>query len=401
MEFEQISIFDSPGVFPRQLDSDGKIYCKLDWLTVIFFDSTLNHVLHWLQHDDCISEFCEGAYEQSRGYDQVFRFVYNNILIETSAFNFYGRQEDLSMFDVVLPKIRLDLSGSALDYLRSCGIDMDTYRFTVPKLPEGGSYHFTRCDFAFDFINYRPDFVDRLIDHIRVHALPSGRVPLASSKGAIGCKVVTCNQKTVYLGSPQSDRMLRVYDKRMEQMNLATGLYKKPNPYGNPDSWFRIEWQTRNKFANDLVQDRSLQMLHILKMIFQAYAFADGTVDNHNAQRPPVEFWLSLFDWKDIEKRTIQKANFIQYVTSAERLKNRVESIIMREMILYFSLYGTSEFINAARDWLRNIQQKDPVNVRRWTALLNKMNECKLVVPTEPCTGMFWDCGFVNFDLKL
>lgn len=321
MQFEQLGIYDQrfdqiPELSYPTLDNDGKIYCKIDWLTLMFFDSTMNDVLKWLHLDDCVSDFCLSRFEQSRGYDQVFKFIYNGVMLETSTFSFYGEDLDVSIFDTVVPKIRLELSGTALDYLRSIGVDMNDYRLVEPILSEGGSYHFTRCDWAFDFINYKPDFVDRMIDHINTHKLPSERIPLASTKGAISCKLVTCGQKTIYLGSPQSDRMLRVYDKRMQHLNLTTQTYCKPNPYGDPDSWFRIEWQTRNKFANNLVHGYDekgvpADFKSILKDIFDRYAFADGTIDARNKARPCVDFWLSLFDWSDLEKRIIQNANFV------------------------------------------------------------------------------------------
>ncbi|MBQ9085872.1 MAG: replication initiation factor domain-containing protein [Clostridia bacterium] len=318
MQFEQLNIdtqrYDVPQPFVyHQLDNDGKIYCKLDWLTAIFQDCSLNHVLRWLKLDDCVSDFCATAYEQSRGYDQVFKFVYNGILIETSSFNFYGVDLDVGVFDTIVPKIRLELSGSALDYLRSIGVNMDSYRFVQPDLPLSGSYHFTRADWAYDFINYKPEFVDQMLDHIASNMLPSGRIPLASTHGAIGCRVVTGGQKTVYLGSPQADKMLRVYDKKMQFIDLSSGLYKKTNPYNDPDSWFRIEWQTRNRLAHNLVLDQNHDFKSILRLIFDSYAFAKGDHDfvRCGGSRPVVDFWLRLFDWKEVESRIIQNANFV------------------------------------------------------------------------------------------
>ena len=338
MQFEQLDFtqqrFDVPqGVTYCQLDNDGKVYSKIDWLTVMFFDACLNDVLAWLHLEDCVSDFCASVFQQSRGYDEVFKFTFNGVMLETSSFNYYGEELTVSIFDTIVPKIRLELSGLALDYLRSIGVDMDTYRFNEPSLPEGASYHFTRCDFAFDFVNYNPEFVDCMIKHIDTNMLPSGRVPLASTKGAISCKVVTGNQKTIYLGSPQSDRMLRVYDKRMQYVNAASQTYVRPNPYNNPASWFRIEWQTRNKFANSLVLDASLEFKHILKLIFEKYAFADGTV---RRDRVPVDFWLRLFDWSDLETRIIQNAKYVEYETPDEQIIKSFETVMLRTFIFYY-----------------------------------------------------------------
>lgn len=408
MQFEQLSLYDSPmpPITYRQLDNDGKVYCKIDWLTVMFFDCSLNDVLRWLKLENCVSDFCLGAYEQSRGYDQVFKFIYNGILLETSSFNFYGQDLNVSIFDTVVPKIRLELSGGALDYLRSCGIDMDSYRLVGPKLPDGGSYHFTRCDFAYDFINYRPDFVDRLIDHINKHKLPSERVPLASTKGAIGVRVVTGGQKTVYLGSAQSDRMLRVYDKKMQNVDLATGLYKRTNPYGDPESWFRIEWQTRNRFANNLVHgvDQNgcpADFKSILKDIFDRYAFADGSIDARAKARPCVDFWLDLFNWEDLERRIIQNAKYVESRTPEQRLLDafdRSMDMFMRAI----SYYGIDFLVDRCNSRLIKLQT-DPSYQRSYLLFLNKLNELpdlQLSTDTNKSDGLLNVCGRLFFNIR-
>lgn len=400
MQFEQLTIdqqrYDSilPSVKFYSLDNDGKIYCKVDWLTAIFQNCSLNDVLAWLKLEGCVSDFCAATLEQSRGYDQVFKFIYNGIMLETSTFNFYGQDLSIMLFDVVVPKIRLELSGSALDYLRSKGVDMTSYRFVPPKLPDGGSYHFTRCDFAYDFINYMPEFVDQLIDHINRNRLPSERVPLASTKGAIGCRVVTGGQKTVYLGSPQSDKMLRVYDKRMEQMDLATQTYKRPNPYNDPQSWFRIEWQTRNRLAHDLTLDQTQDFKSILKLIFEKYAFADGQMNGKNGARKAVDFWLKLFDWQEVEKRIIQNAKYVQCESPEEKLVKSFESVMIRTFILYYSLMG-KEGLQAAIDrYIGSLYLPDPVSQRRQLAFLNKLNELsELQLSSDSSSGCgLWNC---------
>lgn len=408
MQFEQLNIFDSvPGVTYNPLDNDGKIYCKVDWLTVMFFDCTMNDVLSWLHLDDCVTDFCSSAYQQSRGYDEVFKFMYNNIMLETSSFNFYGSDFNISIFDIVVSKIRLELSGSALDYLRSLGVDMNTYRLVKPKLSEGGSYHFTRCDWAYDFINYKPEFVDRMIDHINTHKLPSERIPLASTKGAISCKLVTGGQKTIYLGSPQSDRMLRVYDKRMQYVDLGTQVYKKDNPYGNPDSWFRIEWQTRNKFANTLVQgvDENgvpADFKSILKDIFDRYAFADGTCDSRHSARPCVDFWLDLFDWQDLERRIIQNAYYVELDSAEDRVIKSFKTVMIRNFIYVYSLLGKQGVEDLCNAYLRSLDADDPVSHRRYLAFLNRLNEFQdYHIPTtvQGSEGLVNVCGRLFFKL--
>lgn len=396
MVFEQLTIdqrFDRPyQIHYNMLDNDNKIYCKLDWLTVIFENCSLNHVLRWLQLDDAVSDFCASAYEQSRGYDNVFKFIYNGILLETSSFNFYGEDLSVSIFDTVVPKIRLELSGSALDYLRSIGLDMDTYRFHAPDLPLAGSYHFTRADWAYDFINYMPDFVDRMLDHIAQNMLPSGRIPLASTKGAIGCRVVTGGQKTIYLGSPQSDKMLRVYDKKMQHIDLTSGLYKKTNPYNDPASWFRIEWQTRNKLAHNLVLDATQDYKSILRKIFDNYAFADGSRAYPNSARPVVDFWLKLFNWKEVESRIIQNAKYVQCESAEDRLYKSWRSVMARSSILIYTMLGREGFEKLCNEYLASLYQPDPASNRRLIAFINQLNQLSIQLPCNSAdsSGGLW-----------
>lgn len=404
MQFEQISIdhhFDQPlQIRYNTLDNNKRIYCKIDWLTVIFENCSLNHVLRWLKLEDAVSDFCAAAYEQSRGFDNVFKFAYNGIILETSSFNFYGVDLTVSIFDTIVPRIRLELSGSALDYLRSMGLDMDQYRFTAPVLPLCGSYHFTRADFAYDFVNYMPEFVDQMLDHVYTNMLPSGRVPLASTKGAIGCRVITGGQKTIYLGSPQADKMLRVYDKKMQYVDLTSGLYKKQNPFDDPESWFRIEWQIRNKLAHNLVLDSSQDFKSILRLIFNNYAFAKGNHDiNHAGPRPVVDFWLKLFNWKEVETRIIQNANYVQCESPEEKLCKSFESVMIRSFILWFSLLGREEAEKRCNAYLKSLYLPDPVSDRRKIAFINKLNQLKSF--ELPCNSADSSGGLWRFSDRL
>lgn len=405
MEFEQLTLYDQPltnDIKYHTLDNDGKIYTKIDWMTVMFFDCSMQDVLKWIKLGDAVTDFCTGFYQRCRGFDTNFFFAFNGVTLETSDFNFYGQDIDVSLFDVVVPKIRLELSGTGLDYLRSRVIDMDSYCKVPPILPDGGSYHFTRVDYAFDFINYCPEFVDKMIDHINTHKLPSERVPVLHLNGGIKAKVVTGGQKTVYLGSPQSDRMLRVYDKRMQYVDLGTGVYKKSNPYGDPDSWIRIEWQCRNQFANDLVFS-DLEHKHILKEIFERYAFTDGTVSLY--KRKPVDFWLKLFEWEDVEKRIIQNAKYVISATPSEEVINRFEKVMLRTFIFYFMLRGRKGLQDACNNYLLSLYGDDPVSMRRYTVFFNKLNALLedtgyfLSSESPEGVGLFNNCGRLGFRL--
>jgi hypothetical protein len=209
---------------------------------------------------------------------------------------------------------------------------------------------------------------------------------------------VTGSQKTVYLGSPQSDSMLRVYDKRLQSINPGTGIYVKDNPYDNPDSWYRIEWQTRNKTAHNHVLDRNLEFKHILKLIFDRYAFADGTMDARNKARKPVDFWLSLFNWDDVEKRIVQNAKYVQYVTPVERCLDTYGRN-SRNYMFGYSILGREESERRMNAYLRSLEGSDPVSVRRRQAFFMHLNELNIDIPIDPPDphGLYCMCGRLFF----
>ena len=408
MEYEQISAFDADAlvnVSYSALDNDGKIYAKLDWLTMIFTDCSMRDVLSWLTLSGCVADFYDSISAVVRGYDDVFKFNYNGVRLETSSVHFYGMSIDLGIFDVVVPKLRLELSGAALDFMRTKGIDFDYYRFNVPLLPPGGAYHITRADIAYDFINYQPAFIDELISYVANNKLPSERVPICNMTSGITCRVVTGGQKTVYLGSPQADRMLRCYDKRMQCVDLNTGVYITPNPYQDPDSWFRIEWQLRNKFAHNIFMDPNIKFKHILKMIFEKYAFASGDC-KYSRDRVPVDFWLNLFDWSDVESRLVQNANFVQFREPDEQLVDSFEKTHIRSTLLYLTLLGKAKFVERCNKYLMSLHGDDPRALRRLIAFCNKINEIPELVENlnkntfESQNGLFVD-AFNKFHFNI
>lgn len=383
MAFEQIKLSDIT------LDG-GMVVPKIDWLTVIFTDCSINDVLHWIGQDNCVDDFFQSLYESSRGYDQLFTFRFNNILIETSSFNYYGASGDVTLFDITVPKIRLELSGTALDFLRSQGIDFDTYRFDVPDLPLGAAYHYTRCDWAFDLINYKPAFVDNLISFLEANKLPSGRIPIASinNRGAVSFKVVTGDQKTVYLGSAQSDRMLRCYDKRLQYIDRDTQVYNKPNPYNNPDSWLRIEWQTRNRFAHNMCMDSKLQFKHVLKKIFETYCFHDGTCSR---DRAVVPFWLDLFPWNEIESILIHNTNFVERREPDDVLYDRFIKFDLNTYMMFKTNFGDEALQAACDRRMEELNRDNPSAVRQRNAFLSKLSvlSCASKLPKKKVDG----CG--------
>lgn len=415
MQIEQLSMYDLMEV-QRSYDfadlDGGHIYPKIDTLTFVFNDCTINQVLSWIKLDDYVGEFLNSRFVQDGGLGRKFVFVFNNVRVEAHWLALYNADPMTPVFDIVCPDIRLYLGGEALDYLRSLGIDFIDHRFVVPDLGTAGTFHCTRCDWAFDFVDYKPDFLDHLIEHLQNNSLPSGRVPLKNS--AIKYSLKLGDQKTVYLGSTQGSKLLRCYDKKLQYYNFDLGLWSQ-DPYGDPESWYRIEWQLRNMDAHSLLFSRDKETgecndyLSVLKQIFLYYSFtvADHDVNNYGP-RPSVEFWQTFLPWEEITSKIVQNAKYVQSKSRAEKVKTFVEGPALRAIIEYITFYGKDAFNDVCREYLKNCHFMkdliDPTAEKRRNALLSQLEELQhdmdVKIPDDNIkSGLYRVGGWLSWDL--
>lgn len=368
------------------LTEQQKIVCKIDWYSAIFNDMSFRTVLEWLQLDRYVTEFCENVYEQTQGLELKYVFNWRGVRLETSQFNFYNEpvidgtcQEHL--FDKVIPKIRLDISGSGLDNLRAEGVDVDTLLRTrvdsngFPAMPMPS--HVTRIDFAFDLINYQPFFLDKVITYAQKYHTSNDRVLVCStdprSGGGLKYSIRTGSQKTIYIGGTTSERMLRIYDKRLQYTDPSNSTYIKDNPYDNPDSWIRIELQTRRKTADSLCfpADGNLDPLSVFKYIFEKYAFVDPDTTKHC--RAPVEFWKDLFDWSVIPS-IIQTTNFVQSQSYVDVVVGSFFTRGVRSFLETYSILGPEVFWTFVQGYLDQINDiSTPERARRKRCIVNRL----------------------------
>lgn len=278
---------------------DEGIYFKIDWFSMVFNERSFNDVLKWLRIDHFISDFLEKQYERASGWMPTMVFSYEGVTLETSTYNLVGLSpDDEGVFDRKLPQLRLNISGGGLDFLRSLKLDVDTHLRDWSQVPQPA--HITRCDFAFDLINFKPDILDQMIEHCRQNATESGKIRLYQSQ-AVKFSIREGDQKTLYFGAPTSDQMLRVYDKRMQFTDRRTGSYKD-NPYNNPDSWIRFELQTRNKKAQKYCYNVEQDPLALFKQIYKDYSFSEIWKRSNGDHYRVCEWWVQLFDWNTITK---------------------------------------------------------------------------------------------------
>ncbi len=282
------------------------IYSKLDWYTVVLYSTDIFSVLDKLEiKHDHFEELLESGYERSQGFSSVFVWYCNNINIEVKYDDYLSTDSD-SLFYTKFSKIRLDISGKGLDYLRSRKFDVDT-NFTNESFwgERGTDYKITRSDFAFDFVNYQGDFLDNFLNWIKEgerngEICPhSARLYCANSTRAIQYSYRCGDQKTLYLGSTRGDKLVRIYDKLLEQSKNGVLMHELPKsftenePDGNVDSWFRIEFQTRRKCADDYLFGIDHDLSRVLRVMFDEYRVREKNGD-------VLPFIEKLYKWDDL-----------------------------------------------------------------------------------------------------
>lgn len=237
------------------------INAKIDWFSGIFKMTTIDEVL---------KQFHIDKLENYDKWVEAFnnRYINNFSVLNETYINFSGLNIALSNYDIlrnnydleglsvldadqiVFNKIQVNISGQGLDYLRSLGLDVD---LIVQNLNNCDlDFHVTRCDFAFDFINIAPTLVDELMvccqkSETEFHRIRTGKV------NGLKYSLRRGDQKTVYIGSTAGNKLLRVYDKKLEYQMSGKGETPYTIQTVQPYSWIRLELQTRRDLAEKLL----------------------------------------------------------------------------------------------------------------------------------------------------
>lgn len=323
---------------------------KIDWLSLMCQDVSIIDIMDTFIPDNHREDLFQAWQERficSTTMGTVVQLKYDTMLIQIPITSIF---ESFTTFDPDLldpfefaesrfTKMRVDFSGQALDMLRSFGFDVESIINSGVILPHG-SCHITRCDHAFDLINYRPNFLDDCIDFCNNNHSDAIKPRVSTGiGGGIGYSIRTGDQKTLYLGGGACDKCLRIYDKKLqyEQSNK----FVSSCPYGTeedrPDSWIRIELQTRRSLAQGII-DTALNPEHIFKYIFQTFSLR---LPGRNSK--PSEMWLSLFDWETITA-IIQNANTSTYETVIEKAVTRVRGNAFSAIVTVISVFGWENF---------------------------------------------------------
>lgn len=361
----------------------GRICTKIDWFTAVFEDCTIYDILSnfpdlhsrmtldfaavWSQHflvsRGYCSEICfsiEGASFKVR-YDDVYR----NLDDVTDSFE---------AFNTVFRSIRLDMSGKCLDNFRSMGYNVDVDLWKPFELPETAAYHVTRCDFAFDLLDYHDNFYSDTIAALRQYGDEDmGTVGVICSQRPMKYEVNYGRASIIRFGSSNSDKQLRIYDKD-KQLRLTN---KVQTQYQYEKSWIRIELQARREHAHGLLYGDNANFLSVFKFIFQNYGIRQGRGMDSGA----IKAWTDLFDW-DIIPTIIQNANSTIKVSQIDKATDFLKNVALKSLLVYVSHHGLAALTRLIQDEFLRLQglSDDPNNVRRLSLILAScmMDDLKL-----------------------
>ena len=382
------------------------IFCKLDWLTIVYEHASTREILRSLLSDSIDDTELDRVYGSrlmhSYGYitDLFINLNGLNIAYHMSEVNDLFHYMDLesvdsfSFFDQKFNYIRVDISGSGLDYIRSLGIDLDTH-FKDEEYLAGHhygfdlTYHLTRVDTAFDLINYHPDFLDRQIEICRKCGNPDTlRIGIADKKGGgLAYSIREGDQKTLYLGTGRSDRVLRIYDKLLQFRKggiLGSCPYNVTTSDGTvlvPSSWIRIELQCRRPNATAEIMFGSKNFLDVFMFIKKHFALRN----EENCADPS---WTELFDW-DVCQAIIQNTNCITFISCVERAEHWVFGSAWSNIMTLVCHYGWDWFIQRCNKKLRNLQYShDSIDQKRFSAFMSRILDNQLQLPPHAVSDM-------------
>lgn len=361
----------------------GCIKTKIDWFTAVFEDCTISDILVnfpdlasritgdftsvWSQHFLVSRGYCSEVCFSIEGASFMVRFddVYKDLDDKTDAFE---------AFNTVFRRIRLDMSGKCLDNFRAMGYNVDVDLWKPFELPETAAYHVTRCDFAFDLLDYQENFYHDTIAALRQYGDEEmGTVGVIGFQRAMKYQVNYGASSIIRFGSSNSDKQLRIYDKD-KQLRLTN---KVQTQYQYEKSWIRIELQARREHAHGLLYGENANFESVFKFIFQNYGIRQGRGMDSGA----IKAWTDLFDWEVIPT-IIQNANFVNKISQIEKATDFIKNVALKSILVYVSHHGLAALTRLIQDEFLRLQglSDDPNNVRRLSLILAScmMDDLKL-----------------------
>lgn len=346
------------------------IFCKIDWFQAVFYDVDFDFVLNTflelnISLDDAVTNSC---YDRKYGcYDYQMVYDINGVTVSANYNSVVDAGSDC--FRTVYQRVMLVIGGQGLDYLRSYYSDPDDLDRILRKQPmlndaDDDIWHVTRCDFAFDFVNYKYDIYSCCRDELDMLSY-DGKIKVKGIKSPISYSVRSGSEETIYIGKPRSNRLVRIYNKKLEQ--TKDGVLKSvPDESINYDidSWNRLELQCRNNWAVFYLYG-SDDYMQILRSVYDYYAFTDR--EGHIS-----DFWSNLFDWKLIPT-IIQNANYTKVKLCEESLNNQA-NFAYDILCAFCAFYGLDWVIDKLKTRFESFFWEENYNTRKTRKLLKRID---------------------------
>lgn len=351
--------------FPKNM----AVFCKIDYYTAVFYNTTIesvcNDFLH-LNFDFSDPLLCE-VYTRQKGIEDLLIYEFLSGRIEVS-YRFIVK-EGSSVFNSVYEKIRLDLSGKALDRLREFYgdhevLDRVLHTFLPPDELGQRSMQVTRCDFAFDFVNYKFNIYDRCREELNNIGY-DGRVRIKRGQ-PVKYSIRNGSERTIYLGATRSEKLIRIYDKKFEMESKKGGLGTLPDMSIDYDvnTWHRIEFQTRRGWAEYFLINAQ-DYLQVLQKLYSDYAFLDqqGNITN---------FWQELFDWELIPAIG-QNAKYEVQPMTLQSLKGQYGSSVLL-LCAFAAVFGKEKIFDDIQLAFANQYSPELINSYQTRKMLKRID---------------------------
>ena len=390
---------------------EKKIFSKLDWFSGVFKNVSIAQICQEFSivydfdmMDLVTNQYISNTSAYGTGGDIVIELL-PGVSLRVQAFKYMtslkvdiSNKENLKYVDPLAlmnykwSDIILSCSGNGLDFLRDLGYNVDeNLRNYFPGIIREGenSFHVTRADFAFDFVNWCPDFMSDMKTFLNNKSPQGERIFCGNNTQPIiiSPKYSAGKERTLYFGSTGSDKLLRIYDKLLQcQSNLPDSVpveYKDYNEstgeYKIPESWIRIELQTRREIADKLLTGTDPNKftkidcefwdkkywVGVLRWIFDYYAPKPA----YNAD--PIDCWINLFEWSSIET-VIKNAKYV----SPRSPLDKSESFYSRNIKTIICVYAETPVIEKyteANEYLIKLQKDGGDEWKRfYNRLLNQ-----------------------------
>lgn len=385
------------------------VYFKIDNLSCVIEKVSLEKLFEIFHIDSCFfPDFLLHAHEGlMTGLPAYILHEYGlHISINGDEYLSAKASEDCDLFYFEFRKIRIELSGTGLDWIRTFYLTFDD-DILKPEFFGNNIYRITRCDFAFDFVNCHKNFLNDLSQTLldiemyrRRHDVLSDRLSVRTGVSVtfdvyIGNQGLTC-----YLGKKGGNKFVRIYDK-LQEITKARGFSEEALPkFDHPldehiSSWFRVELQTRKRYCEPYLYGTDDRGEAILKKIFNDYRVTD--LGNKIDCIEHFMNWDNMPELRKMKNTSNESKNILSVVN------DRVDRA-MTNLIIFILKNGLDGLFRVMTNYINTMEDGSLLGSNRRLALVRKLN---LIMQQENITpydfkyldkSFFESQHFIDFD---